>query len=141
MEIPQGPNPENLKHVAGMFPSMMKGLKEGSTRGKGRRIFPSVTQPTKRCKICGKELDIASLSPVSSRIPTLCQQCDGLLKEGYTALVAGDMHANMYAFVKLNTDKELAGQIVPISPQNMEKVQKEFQANWQTKDDDTATAT
>lgn len=137
----EGPNPENLKHVAGMFPSMMKGLKEGSTHGKGRRIFSDATKATKRCRVCGKDFDIASARPDSSVIPSVCEQCDKALKEGYTALVAEDMHSKMYALVKLNTDKGLAGQIVPISPQNMEKVQKEFQANWKTKDDNTPTAT
>lgn len=136
---PEGPNPENLKHVAGMFPSMMKGLKEGSTHGKGRRVSLNTTRATKLCKICSKGFDLASVGPDSPLMPGICESCDAQIKDGYTALIAGDM----YAFVKLSSEKysDLVGQIVPISPQNMEKVQKEFQANWKTKDDDTPTAT
>lgn len=127
METPQGPSDETLKRLAEQLPSFIAGMETKKTVGKGRKIsIPAPPKPRQICRVCSKAFDYAHVEGDSEMKPGLCDTCEPMLKQGCVALISSDK----YAFVKSPRLADMAGQIIPISHQNMEKVLKEYNAEW-----------
>lgn len=135
---PERPAIEQLQQLYNSLPSMAKGVAEGKIGGKG--VKAPKKHPTKICKVCFKSFEWKTGdAPGQEKIIVVesmrdpCPDCDRKLKEGYTALVAG----NRYAFVKSAKFMDWAGQIIHISPQVMSSVQVQFNAEWNTAQEPT----
>lgn len=116
-----GPSHETLANLHAMLPSFIKGLRKKRVVGRGRPA--SVIRPRKVCKVCGLLFDKVSMSSADevSIVPALCENCEPMLAEGYTALVCGED----YAIIKSERLKDWAGQIIHISANVMEKLKHE----------------
>lgn len=90
-----------------------------------RRKMRAKSAPAPRfvCTVCGRSYDTAILPPDTLPQPIPCADCKLLLSEGNTALVT--MNPDRYCFVKF-TDEALAGKIVPLSKENFDKWEAEF---------------
>lgn len=126
---PSGPSPEFFRHLKDQLPAMKRDLeKKRALRG---QIPVADMVPKKVCEVCGRGFD---WGPIKGPIPelSLCDGCDKALKDGYAALVSD----NRYAFIKSPSLSDMAGQIVKISPDVMEAVQKHYVAEWIKKEDE-----
>lgn len=126
---PTGPSPEFFRHLKDQLPAMKRDLeKKRALRG---QIPVADLVPKKVCSVCGKGFD---WGPIKGPIPelALCDRCDKLLKDGYAALVSD----NRYAFIHSPSLSDMSGQIVKISPEVMEAIQKHFVAEWITNEEE-----
>lgn len=130
MEQPQGPSPETLRHLHGMLPSFVKGMKEKRAVGKGKPV--GVMKARKVCPVCSKLYDKIWTSADIILESKNCERCQEFFDDGCIALVCGDK----FAFVKSPRFATIPQKIVHLSPQNMEKVQKEFDAKWERNEPD-----
>lgn len=126
---PKGPDPEFFKRLKKQLPSLRDEVEKKRTLRGHTPVSEMV--PKKVCSVCGKGFD---WGPIKGPIPDLavCDKCQAKLDEGYTALKSD----NRYAFIKSASLADMAGKIVPISPDVMEAVQKHYVAEWITKDEE-----
>lgn len=86
--------------------------------------------PRQCCRVCGKLFDYAVIkvdTPVSG---TICSGCKQLLAQGFVAVVS----MKGYAFVRHPDLKDMAGQIVPMSDENLQQIQAKFDADVKLKE-------
>lgn len=114
--------------MKGMLPSLAKGVVEKRTIGKGRKAL-MVRKAQKTCPYCTQLYDFKLFKDEES--PKLevevCPQCKAKLDEGFVAIVA---EGSKICFVKSERLKDLAGQSIRVSPENFEKIEAEYKANW-----------
>jgi len=116
-----GPSHETLKALAGMLPSLKKGLMDGSIRGKGK-----VSRPTAMCKVCGKLWDFVR-STVDSQPPMVrgenCDACTARLKAGMVAICNGSKYAFVESKGALADER---GNVIQVSDATWRALEKQF---------------
>lgn len=118
-----GPNPENLRRLAGMLPSMVQGMATGRIGGKGK---PALRFPRWSCPACcatwGKPY---TPEPPANRP---CRACGNCLKAGGVIMVCLDGR-----FVRVKPKKgkggsinpRYAGRVLSIPVEAMNRIHKE----------------
>lgn len=126
----KGPNLNTLRGLAGMLPTFAKGVVERKVSGKGAKVAPS-KRPTKTCPVCFAAWDWqpigVELGDEFATSSQVCSRCDGILKEGYIAIVCG----GEYAFVKHDHLIDMAGTIQRVKPETFEKLRGKFKVQRQ----------
>lgn len=122
------PSTKTLRALAGMLPSMAKGIAEGKIGGKGIKVDQV---PRKVCNICGASFDFSSGPKEEAILTESCERCQVQLKDGYTAFISESEAGKRFAFAKAESLSDMAGKIVSISPVVMEKLAEQFKAEWQ----------
>jgi hypothetical protein len=135
-----GPSKSTLRGLAGMLPSVVEGIQKKTFKSARRKWIERV--PTKKCGVCGKgwaKVNIRSDAPEADRPKltiTHCCRCNGMLKKGYTAFV-GDGY---FCFARSKTRvTDLNGQVIELPPEQMAEFKKQFNAEWNTREDATPT--
>lgn len=120
---PQGPSPEFFRRLKDQLPSFREEVERKRLRSGKTPVQDMV--PKKICEVCGKGFE---WTQIKGPLPELavCEKCEGQLKEGYTALKAD----NRYAFIKSASLADKAGQIMQVSPEVMDQVQKHYNTEW-----------
>jgi len=127
---PTGPDPEFFKNLKNQLPSMKEALeKKRVFRG---QVPVSEMVPKKCCRVCGRGFEWTTIQGPLPEV-ALCKRCDEKLKEGYIALISD----NRFAFIKSESLKDKAGEVMEISPEVMEQVQKHYLAEWVEKMEET----
>ncbi len=123
-----GPSKDWLKHMRKMLPSLAKGVVEKRTIGKGNKALLR-RKPRKVCSYCTRLFDHALFKDAES--PKLevdtCPECKAKLDDGFVAIVAT---GNRICFVKSERLKDMAGKCVRVSPDNFDRIAKEYDLNW-----------
>jgi hypothetical protein len=107
-----GPDPKNLRFMAGMLPSMVD-HHEAKRKAKGG-VSVHKAQPTKNCNICSKMFDYKVVLDGEIAMGT-CPECQKQLDEGQTAFVCRSMSQQFYAFATNPDLADMAGKIMEIS--------------------------
>lgn len=129
---PQGPNPEFFKNLKEQIPAMKEALEKKRTlRGQ-----PAVKDmvPKKICRVCGKGFEWTTIQGPLPEV-ALCKRCENRLKQGETALICD----NRFAFVKSPSLADKAGEIMEVSPEVMDQIQKHHLAELVEKMEETKT--
>lgn len=137
-----GPDPENLRKLAGMLPTMVAGLEEKRIGGRGTPV-PS-KKPTKICIVCGIAFDsqAVEVDPEKPPMPEegLCDGCweklqyEEAVEDGKTIRCCAVVCDDVFSFMVSSGLGELAGKIVEVPQEQMmqvakqHKIQKKVQA-------------
>lgn len=107
-----GPSDDTLRRLGEMMHSMGSGMARGRIGGKGIPAMRKDRQDFSACKVCGTTFQ----SSLKKAEVGLCKTCDGLMKDGFCALVS----PARFAFIKSPRFKP--GEIVSVSEDVMHKV-------------------
>lgn len=120
---PTGPSPEFFRRLKDQLPSFREEVEKKRVRQGQTPVADMV--PKKVCSVCGKGFD---WGPIKGPIPDLavCDKCSKRLAGGDTALKSD----NRFAFIKSESLADKAGEIMEVSPQVMDQVQKHYLAEW-----------
>jgi hypothetical protein len=82
-----GPSRKTLENLLGTMATYMDAKDKGARIAKGK--VHQVLRPRKFCKVCGALWDRKFVDPdVDTEMEgDICKKCDGMLKEGYVAVV------------------------------------------------------
>lgn len=130
MDTPVPPSPENLRRLYEALPDYVEQLEEKREARGEKRVSKSL--PKNLCDICGRGYNHSYLV-LKDSVPEMdghCPRCETFLKEGYTALIAG----NEFAFIKSASLEDMAGKVQKISSDTMTAVKKNFTLEWNTKE-------
>lgn len=121
MNKPEDTAPRGLGKLFGMLPTFIKGHREKTILGKGRKVETSKNA----CRVCGV-LYVIALGE-EGKI-TVCPTCKLSLDSGLTAILSKDLTGHpRYCFAKMGEKHaDMAGRIVPVSPSVFDKIQAEF---------------
>jgi len=119
---PDAPSFGTLRKLHGMLPSLAKDLASGKMKGKGGKL--AKTRPRKMCRVCCKTFDLAACPDDTPLTPSLCDECEPVLKDGYVAIVSGDK----FAFIKHESLTDLGGTVQHVSIPVFEQFQAKFEA-------------
>lgn len=121
-----GPDLGNLRQLNGMMPSFTAGMVEKQTIGKGHKsplakLKENPPKPTLVCEVCS--LLFAFKTGFDGEIKSsVCRECQKQLDEGLIALVSDDR----YAFGSSTSLPDMAGKIVHIKTETMDKLQATY---------------
>jgi hypothetical protein len=117
------PSPEFFRNLKDQLPGFKQELEKKRVL-KGQTPVEEMV-PKKCCTVCGKGFDWGR---IKGPIPELavCDKCQAKLDAGETALKSD----NRYAFIKSASLADMAGQIMQVSPDVMDKVQTHYMAEW-----------
>lgn len=127
-----GPSSATLRFLRGFLPSLKKGLRDGTLRGKGKPGM--VRKPRKMCKVCGLLWDYISMraDAQSKVMGEFCLECDARLKEGMIALTWADKYAFVTSSAALN---DYRGSIVHVSDHVWKAIEVNYKEQIKTKGD------
>ena len=82
-----GPSRKTLEGLLGTMQTYMQAKDKGVRMAKGK--VQQVLRPRKFCKVCGALWDRKFVDPAddTEMESAICAKCDGMLKEGYVAVV------------------------------------------------------
>ncbi len=129
-----GPSLETLRNLAGMLPSYAHGLIEKKIAKNHNPVVKEV--PNKICEICAVlffdpadkvESSILEVAKPDPEIPPplksgVCPKCASVLAEGYTAFTT----QTHYCFGKSSKLADMAGKVVLIRQETMDKMRERF---------------
>ena len=114
--------PRDLDKLWKALPSFVRGLAQGEIGGRGKPTvrMPDPSIPSYACDVCGITFQSKDEPKPLFRF---CRKCDGMLKDGYTAVVCdtGD-----FAIIKSEALKDMAGSMVKVSPPVMAMLKQKF---------------
>lgn len=113
-----GPDRANLKALAQSMPGFITGEREKRLQGKGRKVFSSL--PTKLCRVCSKMFDHKKFATDTELKTATCGDCQKQLDDGFVAVICAD---GRHAFLKTTALEDMAGQVISISKEAMDKVE------------------
>jgi hypothetical protein len=115
----KGPDIKTLSFLSGMLPSLAKHVGRGKPFG--RKVTPE-KRPRKICTVCMRPFDYAAVGDDFQPGTGICEQCTGLLQEGYIAFTCG----GEYAFARHPHLADMAGKIVKLQPETFDKLRLKF---------------
>lgn len=117
----RGPSDSTLRSLHGMLPSLKVGIEKGKISGGGHKVA-TLKRPRKNCPVCLTGWDWAAEGDEFQMQAAVCERCEGLLKEGFIALVCG----GEYAFAKHPHLADMSGTIQRVKPETFEKLRGKF---------------
>jgi hypothetical protein len=126
-----GPSKDTLRLLKDFLPSLKKGLKDGTLRGKGKPGM--IRRPRKLCRVCGQLWDYINMPAGSNSKVTgeLCVVCEPKLKSGMIAITYSDK----FAFVESSSGDlaDFKGTILHVSEPVWAEIEKQFKEKVNTK--------
>ena len=111
-----GPDKDQLRALYNSLPGFVEDLEKRRALRGGKPVGQKY--PTRCCGVCGRMCFFSDIIQPTDKPPelSLCERCQNLLADGWTAFVAMDK----YAFGKSSNWPDIAGKIAPITPEQMQ---------------------